>query len=79
MPLIVNDPIAFSAGLSVGLSPAENSEAIEILLRLGVGWVQGKTYYIQGIASGQYCIVFIQHNTAFESFTMQTDVTADHV
>jgi len=26
----------------------------------------GKTYYMQRIASGKYCIVFIQHNTAFE-------------
>jgi len=70
MPPIVNDPVAWSVGLSVCLSPivspAENTEAIEIPFAFKTRVGPGKTYnYIQRIAWGEHCIVFIQHNTAF--------------
>ena len=58
----VNDPVAWSVGLSVGLSPSEPCKTIlkrsRYRLRLGLRWAHGKTYYIQRTAFGKYCIVF---------------------
>ena len=55
MPPIVNVPVAWSVGLSVCLSlivsPAENTEAIEIPFAFKTRVGPGKTYnYIQRIA-----------------------------
>jgi len=50
MKPIVNDRVAWSVGLSVGLSPIapmeKNSKAIEIIVCVQDWWAQGKTYYM---------------------------------
>jgi len=71
MPPIVNDRVAWSVGLSVDLSlvsSAKKSEAIEIPFafrtQVGPGRPRETPVEYSGPIRGEYCIVFIQHNTA---------------
>jgi len=77
MPTIVNDRAALSVGLYVGLSPSEpcrNSEAIEIPFAFRT-WVRPRETPIaySGPIRGEYCIVFIRHNTASSVDVLNTE------
>jgi len=68
MPPIVHDRVAWSVGLFVGLSPSELCRKLEsdrdtVCVRDSGGPKETPAAY-SGPIRGEYCIVFIQHNTA---------------
>jgi len=68
MPPIVNDRVVWSVALSVGLSPSEPcrrfaSDWDTVCVQDSGGPRETPVAYCEPIR-GEYCIVFIQHNTA---------------
>jgi len=68
MPPIVNDQVASYVGLSVGLSPSKPGKILKsdrdtVCVQDSYGPRETPVAYSRPIR-GEYCIVFIQHNTA---------------
>jgi len=68
MPHIVNDRVALSVGLSVGLSPSGpcrkfGSDRDTVCIQ-DLGGPRETPVTYSGPIRGEYCVVFIQHNTA---------------
>jgi len=68
MPPIVNDRVAWSVGLSVGLSPSEpcrkfRSDRDTVCVQ-DSGEPRETPVAYSGPIRGEYCVVFVQHRTA---------------
>jgi len=67
MPPIVNHRVAWSIGLSVGLSPSEPCRKLgsdrHIVCVWDLGGPSETPVAYSGPIRGEYCIVFVQHNT----------------
>jgi len=65
MPPIMNDRVAWSVGLFVGLAPCRKfgSDRNTVCVQDSGGPKKTHVAY-SGPIRGEYCIVFIQHNTA---------------